>query len=393
MQLSDDQRWLAALGRDGAVSVWNFTQPSTNPLILRAPVGAISRYHLTPDGRWLIAQSENSALALWSLADQSRTPLTLSGAGPAVESWAVSPDGHWLVTNGTDHQFRLWDLTATDPRTNPITLKNASEAYSLELDAPANLRFSSDGRWLLALVSEPQPKPVPVIWLWDLRRQPETPKPLTFELDAEADAVFSPDSRWLAASTVLGNVFIWDLQANDLAASQITLGDGQAMSTAFSPDGRWLAVGGSDKTTYLWETAHLTEAPRSLLGQNAAVNRLVFSPDSKWLATSGVLGGSGGLYMLPEHFEDPTVLLWDMEQSAPAPLTVRSPARSLTAEGFSPDTRWLITYNEDGLQLWQVKADELISKACDVAGRNLTSAEWQQYLSNQEYRKTCEQWP
>jgi hypothetical protein len=32
-------------------------------------------------------------------------------------------------------------------------------------------------------------------------------------------------------------------------------------------------------------------------------------------------------------------------------------------------------------------------QACEIAGRNFTQTEWQQYFPGKEYRKTCEQWP
>ena len=31
--------------------------------------------------------------------------------------------------------------------------------------------------------------------------------------------------------------------------------------------------------------------------------------------------------------------------------------------------------------------------ACDIAGRNLTRAEWAQYLPGEPYHATCKQWP
>jgi hypothetical protein len=31
--------------------------------------------------------------------------------------------------------------------------------------------------------------------------------------------------------------------------------------------------------------------------------------------------------------------------------------------------------------------------ACHLAGRNLTRAEWNQYLPGQPYQTTCPQWP
>jgi hypothetical protein len=33
------------------------------------------------------------------------------------------------------------------------------------------------------------------------------------------------------------------------------------------------------------------------------------------------------------------------------------------------------------------------AQACEIAGRNFTQTEWQQYFPGKEYRKTCDQWP
>ena len=43
--------------------------------------------------------------------------------------------------------------------------------------------------------------------------------------------------------------------------------------------------------------------------------------------------------------------------------------------------------------LWDVDLDSWRERACQIAGRNLTRAEWGQYLGDEPYRKTCEQWP
>jgi hypothetical protein len=36
-----------------------------------------------------------------------------------------------------------------------------------------------------------------------------------------------------------------------------------------------------------------------------------------------------------------------------------------------------------------VASDNLLAQACASVTRNLTLAEWQQYLGNEAYRKTC----
>ena len=68
------------------------------------------------------------------------------------------------------------------------------------------------------------------------------------------------------------------------------------------------------------------------------VTRVVFSPDGKTLASSSL---------------DKTIILRDVDVNP---------------------------------QLW-------IQRTCERVGRNFTRAEWAQYFPNEEYRKTCEQWP
>jgi WD40 repeat protein len=43
--------------------------------------------------------------------------------------------------------------------------------------------------------------------------------------------------------------------------------------------------------------------------------------------------------------------------------------------------------------LWNVDPTDWIRTACTIAGRNLTQAEWRQYLPARPYHSTCPQWP
>jgi hypothetical protein len=57
---------------------------------------------------------------------------------------------------------------------------------------------------------------------------------------------------------------------------------------------------------------------------------------------------------------------------------------------FSPDGRRLFVVSDAGQGwVWDVDQSDWLTRACTVAGRNLTLQEWQQLLPGQPYEATC----
>jgi WD40 repeat protein len=197
--------------------------------------------------------------------------------------------------------------------------------------------------------------------------------------------VFSPDGRWLATVNLDSKAQVRDMR--DPTAEPLVLRRyaSTLFPLAFSPNGRWLATESFD-TVRLWNMNDPTTEPIVLRGQVTSVEGLgfeirkipIFSPHGRWLATRS---------------NDATARLWDMNDPMADPIVLRGHESSIDILNFSPDERWLATRSDSTIRLWNLEMGQVVSIACKLGGRNFTSAEWAQFFPNDEYRKTCEQWP
>jgi trehalose/maltose transport system substrate-binding protein len=106
---------------------------------------------------------------------------------------------------------------------------------------------------------------------------------------------------------------------------------------AFSPDGRLFASGDSDKTVFLWDVVTHQPLSSTLQEHSALIYGLSFTPDSRILASSS---------------NDKTIILWDVSLSS-----------------------------------WQ-------TRACRIANRDLTEAEWAQFVGTDlPYQRVCSNLP
>lgn len=143
----------------------------------------------------------------------------------------------------------------------------------------------------------------------------------------------------------------------------------------FSPNCKTLASGSDDSTIILWDVE-----TRQPIGQPLSGHSVAFSPDGKTLASGSKAS---------------TIILWDVETRQPiGQLLISGYSASVLSVAFSPDGRALASGSWDGaIILWDMGQYSWAENACNRAGRNFTRAEWERYFPNEDYRKTCEQWP
>jgi WD40 repeat protein len=229
-----------------------------------------------------------------------------------------------------------------------------------------DLDVSPSGR-MLATATQ---KGLTRVWNWQTGQ---------FVLDLRQDASiqnvrFSPDEKYIASASLDGTARIWALADGHEVKRMELPGQEQIYTMDMSPDGRYLATG-EIGAVRLWDTTsgqQILELPHDNL-----VNDVAFSRDGQMLASAG---------------RDGTVRVF----AVPSGQEIAGMEHTLSANGvaFSPDGKLLASASDDGtVRVWVVASDNLLAQACASVARNLTLTEWQQYLRNQPYRRTCASLP
>jgi WD40 repeat protein len=107
---------------------------------------------------------------------------------------------------------------------------------------------------------------------------------------------------------------------------------------------------------------------------SGALDPISYSPDGHLLAASSF---------------DQTTTLWDLKSRKRLGESFPVKQGVIPAAHFAPDGNLLIVYLADAAR-WPTSVEAWKKYACQVAGRDLSRAEWADLLPNRPYRRVCD---
>lgn len=428
-----DDRVLASSSEDGTVMIWDVANAKPQST-LRGHTQRVTSVSFDAGGTILASGGADGTIMLWDVGRSSRLGAPLPGRAAGVGALAFSPDGRALLSGGCgkerggykecEGEIHLWNLA--DPQVSDHVLSGhtgrvmsvafAGDGKTMRTGSCAELHGSSCRgieirTWDVATLAEAAPTFVtPTPWWFSLDSLAFGPgdmlaagscqggpgscepgevrllqiasastsdEPLVGNSRSVLQLAFSANGRTLASAS-LDDVILWDV-----AGKRSALGlpfPGRVF--AFRSDGAALAVFDQEsRTIVLRDAATGRPIGQPFIGAPEIVLGMAFSPDGDTLVVNGT-----DLRNLDRSW----IALWDVatRQQLSEPLS-RQP-ETFRGLAFSRDGKALASSSESStVTLWDMDPDSWRKRACVIANRNLSYAEWKQYLGDEQYRATC----
>jgi DNA-binding SARP family transcriptional activator/WD40 repeat protein len=368
LAIASDGTTAYSAGQDGSVIAWDLegARRLGRPFRVEPPIAG-PVLALTTGGSTVAVPDRDGFVELLDGRSPTRTrrirvgPVKPAAGGTMVV--AITPDGRTMAATTGQSEVRFIDLR-TGRMLGPPRRASAGVVRALA--------FSRDGRWL-ATSGDDQ-----AINVWDVRRQRTVGLYVGVTGPTVSPATslsVSPDGSKLAATMVhrdgSGELDIFTMPKLRLLA-RVAAAPGR--QTQFSRDGRALFYG--DDAGQVWRLDTRSWKPRGRpLAAQARPGSFALGADDQLLATTSA---------------DGTTRLWDVASGRPIGTALPGAAGQAVSAAFVERGSSLLTLHDDGQgYVWKVQPRSWAQRACAVAGRALTRAEWDDALPGHGYAPAC----
>ena len=360
----DDHRVLAA-AQDGTVAAWDLsgTRRLGRTFRWRPPIlgcAVTPCFDVDSQGSLMAESLAHGQVGLVDLRTQRLVGTLPARNGTDSDALAFFPDGKTLATGGRNGNVTLWDV-----RTRSVvrTLRFPDRIWWVAV--------SPDGE-LLAIQSRAEGSSSSRVEVLDLSSGRVLYRHVI--ANGKGGLSFSPDGQELAGLGCCApnsTIQVWAARSGAKLFSPHV--DGHATSIAFSPDGHVFAAGSEDGKVVLWDAHDGSPLGSPLQVATGAIDPVSFSPDGRMFVASSA---------------DQTATLWDVKARKRLANPFAIDVGSIPVARFTPAGD-LVIDNLTDTALWPTDVQRWVRFACQVAGRDLTPAEWHDLLPHRSYRHVC----
>jgi WD40 repeat protein len=366
----------------GQITAWDVTEPENPTALGDFPArhkGRVQTIAFSPDGKLLASGSYDTTIILWNVSDPQNPSLIgkplggRAGHSSFVNSLAFSPDGSTLVSAGDDRTIRLWDVSGPEyaaQKGKPLTGDRWLAVNSIA--------FSPDGKKFASSSNDN------TVLLWDwVSGSLENPKALLGHTGYVTSVAFNEDGTRLASAGFDNKILLWDTSTGEQIGPPLSAHSGVINSVSFGHELPYLISGSNDRTLIHWDLS-----ARQPLSYTASI-----SEDELPLDDTEQLTDSNADFTATANGQQIDVTYVGRKEVFLTLGGYDSPVQYVKFDGQDLRTMDQIQRNNRWITSWNINDSDWVGLACQAANRNLTEAEWKQFLPDQPYRKTCESLP
>lgn len=315
VKLSPKANYLATTSFDGTIKLWDLKTNKINHSIVHKKLGNIA---FSPDGNSIVSYSVDNKIKIWNVVT-GKHYRTLNGHKGYIDLVAFSNNSKLLVSASDNKDLFLWNVE-----------------YGYFQRAVRSI-FSNDLN-LIATLNRKEGRHPQVVTLRNTKTDELTVLPHFICNNQKADyntvdmtISGTVDRKYLILLTENGEIISWDIMSKNYKCQKLT--QEKIHLGSFSPNGEHAAYS-DKKSAYLFNIQTEVESkPITITNDHEELTKVIFHPNGKWLVVT--------IY-------NPRIFSYRTELLDIASRNVFRTHKFKTHElVFSPDDKYMITYNQD----------------------------------------------